>query len=198
MRMASYLAMFGVGLFAWTFIEYTIHGVLSHIFKTFATPLHYEHHRDPHAVFSAGAWAPFAMVSAIVFGICGLTAATTTWLGIIAGFLAYEFFHYRIHFARPLCAFEDRRRTRHLAHHFRAPNQIFGVTNRIWDRALGSEPDDALLAQMQAAVARTAPLEGPSNFRLIFRPWFYLSRYNFSSQGRGYPSYRGGGRATNA
>ena len=190
--MALYLCMFGVGLFAWTLLEYTIHGILSHIFKTFATPLHYEHHRDPHAVFSVGAWFPFAVVSLIIFGIFGLTPATTIWLGIIAGFLCYEFFHYRIHFARPLCAIEDRLRTRHLAHHFRAPNQIFGVTNRIWDRALGSEPDDALLAQMQAVVAKVEPLQGPSNFRLIFRPWFYLARYNFSSHAPGSaPARRG-------
>ena len=41
-------------------------------------------------------------------------------------------------------------RTRHLAHHLRSPNQIFGVTNRIWDRVFGSEPDDARLAEMRA------------------------------------------------
>ncbi len=174
--MLLYLAMFALGLFAWTFIEYAIHGVLSHIFTTFATPLHDGHHRDPNAVFTVGAWLPTAIVSAIIFGICGLTPATTIWLGIVTGFLGYEFLHYRIHFARPLCALENRMRMRHLAHHFQAPEQIFGVTNRIWDRILGSEPDDARLAEMQASVAMTEPLTGRSNFRLIFRPWFFLTR----------------------
>jgi dihydroceramide fatty acyl 2-hydroxylase len=174
--MPLYLVMFVLGLFAWTFIEYLIHGVLSHIYNTFVAPLHAEHHRDPHAVFTVGAWLPTAIVSVIVFGIFGLTPATTVWLGIVAGFLSYEFFHYRIHFVRPLFAFEDRLRQRHLAHHFRAPEEIFGVTNRIWDRIFGSEPDDARLAQMQASVATTKPLTGPSNFRLIVRPWFFLSR----------------------
>ena len=180
--MALHLAMFAVGLFAWTFLEYTIHGILCHIFATFATPLHHEHHRDPHAVFSAGAWFPFAVVSVIVFEIFGLTLATTIWLGVVTGFLCYEFFHYRIHFARPICQLEDRLRTRHLAHHFREPTQIFGVTNRIWDRTFASEPDDARLAEMQASVALTQPLRGASNFRLIFRSWFYLSQYQSSSQ----------------
>jgi dihydroceramide fatty acyl 2-hydroxylase len=174
--MLLYLAMFVLGLFAWTFMEYTIHGFLSHIFSTFATPLHDEHHRDPHAVFTVGAWLPTAIVSALVFGIFGLTPMTTIWLGIVTGFLGYEFFHYRIHFARPLCALEDRLRTRHLAHHFGDPAQIFGVTNRIWDRALGTEPDRARLAAMQASVAMTRPLTRASNFRLIFRPWFFLAR----------------------
>jgi len=174
--MLLYLAMFVLGLFAWTFIEYAIHGFLSHIFITFATPLHDEHHRDPHAVFTVGAWLPAAIVSLIVFGIFGLTPATTIWLGIVAGFLGYEFFHYRIHFSDPICALENRMRTRHLAHQFREPAKIFGVTNRIWDRVFGTEPGDARLAEMQASVAMTQPLTGPSNFRLIFRPWFFLAR----------------------
>jgi len=174
--MLLYPAMFVLGLFAWTFLEYVIHGVLSHIFTTFATPLHNEHHRDPHAVFTVGAWLPTALISILVFGIFGLTPATTIWLGVVAGFLSYEFLHYRMHFVRPICALEDRMRTRHLAHHFREPTAIFGVTNSIWDRALGSEPDDARLAAMRASVAHTQPLLGPSNFRLIMRPWFFLAR----------------------
>ncbi|HLI79116.1 MAG TPA: hypothetical protein VKV03_03985, partial [Candidatus Binataceae bacterium] len=91
MMMLLYLAMFGIGLFAWTFLEYGIHGFLSHIFTTFATPLHDEHHRDPHAVFTVGAWLPTALISILVFGIFGMTLVTTIWLGIIAGFLSYEF-----------------------------------------------------------------------------------------------------------
>jgi dihydroceramide fatty acyl 2-hydroxylase len=176
MMMLLYLAMFALGLFAWTFIEYGIHGFLSHIFTTFATPLHDEHHRDPHAVFTVGAWLPTAVVSLLVFGIFGLTPATTIWLGIVAGFLSYEFLHYRMHFVRPICALEDRMRTRHLAHHFREPTAIFGVTNNIWDRAFGSEPDDARLESMRASLAPTQPLDGPSNFRLIMRPWLFLAR----------------------
>ena len=104
-------------------------------------------------------WAPVALVSALIFGIFGLTPATAIWLGMVSGFLGYELFHYRIHFARPICAFEEHMRTRHLAHHMRTPNQIFGVTNRIWDRVFGSEPDDAHLGEMQASVAMTAPAD---------------------------------------
>lgn len=174
--MLLYLAMFAIGLFAWTFLEYVIHGFLSHIFTTFATPLHDEHHRDPHAVFTVGAWMPTALISLLVFGIFGMTPTTTIWLGVIAGFLSYEFLHYRMHFVRPICALEDRMRTRHLAHHFRVPTAIFGVTNDIWDRALGSEPAAARLESMRASVAHTQPLLGPSNFRLILRPWFFLAR----------------------
>src|ERR1700693_6405486 len=163
MMMLLYLAMFVLGLFAWTFIASLIHVFLGTIFSPLASPLHDEHHRDPHAVFTVGAWMPTPLTSLLVFGIFGLTPTTTVWLGIVAGFLSYEFLHYRMHFVRPLCEFEDRIRTRHLAHHFREPTAIFGVTNRIWDRAFGSEPDDARLESMRASVAPTRTLEGPSN-----------------------------------
>jgi len=172
--MARYLMMFVIGLFLWTFLEYAIHGFLSHVFNTFAAPFHAGHHRNPRMVFTAGAWMPTAIVSALIFGFFGLTPATTLWLGIVAGFLGYEIIHYRYHFARPVCALEDRMRTRHLAHHMRAPQQIFGVTNSLWDRAFGSEPDDARLAELRSSVAMTAPLTGPSNLRLVIRPWVYL------------------------
>ena len=174
--MAIYPAMFVLGLFAWTFLEYAIHGFLSHIFTTFATPFHAAHHRNPRMVFTAGVWMPTAIVSALIFAVFGMTPATTAWLGIVAGFVGYEFIHYRFHFARPICALEERMRTRHLAHHMRAANEIFGVTNSLWDRAFGSEPDAARLAELRASVATTAPLTGPSNLRLVICPWVYLNR----------------------
>jgi dihydroceramide fatty acyl 2-hydroxylase len=174
--MALYAAMFVLGLFAWSFLEYAIHGFLSHVFNTFATPFHAGHHRNPSMVFAAGVWMPTALVSAIIFAVFGMTPATTVWLGIVAGFLSYELIHYRFHFARPSCALEDRMRTRHLAHHMRSPKQIFGVTSSLWDRVFGSEPDDARLAELRASVASTAPLPGRSNLRLVIRPWVYLAR----------------------
>jgi len=174
--MALYLTTFALGLFAWSFIEYVIHGFMSHLHTTFATPFHAAHHRNPRMVFTAGMWMPTAIVSALVFGIFGVTPATTIWLGIGAGFLGYEFLHYRIHFTRPVCALEERMRARHLAHHMHAPDAIFGVTNNLWDRIFGSEPDAARLAELRAAVASTAPLEGASNLRLVLTPWVYLTR----------------------
>jgi dihydroceramide fatty acyl 2-hydroxylase len=170
------LLMFGLGCLTWTFVEYLIHGFLSHILTTFATPFHAGHHRDPHSVFTAGAWGPTAIVSAMIFGIVGLTPLTTLWLGMVVGFLAYELLHYRIHFAHPVCAFEERMRARHLAHHLRASDQIFGVTNAIWDRVFGTEPDTARLLELRASVAAVEPLTGPTNFRFVFRPWVYLTR----------------------
>ncbi|HXW84264.1 MAG TPA: sterol desaturase family protein, partial [Candidatus Binataceae bacterium] len=138
--------IFASGLFAWTLLEYVIHGVLAHRLHTFAAPLHAVHHRDPHAVFAIRSWIPAGVVWLAALAICGLTAGTLFLSGLLAGFAAYETIHYRLHFCRPSCAVEARLRARHLAHHLHEPGRIFGVTNSLWDRVFGTEPEAARLA----------------------------------------------------
>src|SRR5260370_7487794 len=61
-RMVSGIASFVAGVLAWTFLEYVIHAWLSHTFKTFATPFHDVHHKDPHRVFTIRAGIPVAFI----------------------------------------------------------------------------------------------------------------------------------------
>jgi sterol desaturase/sphingolipid hydroxylase (fatty acid hydroxylase superfamily) len=157
------------GLFAWTLLEYLIHGILSHRFRTFASPLHDVHHRDPHAVFTVGAWIPVALVWAGALALFGRAPGVMFLSGIVAGFAAYEALHYRMHFAWPSCAWEAHLRVRHLAHHYRAPEQIFGVTTALWDRVFSSEPAPARMRELGDAVASIAPLGGRSNARYLLR-----------------------------
>jgi len=154
---------FGSGLFAWTLLEYVIHGVLGHAHRTFVTGLHEVHHRDPRAVFALGAWIPVLVVLALSYAIWGLAAGVIFFGGIVAGFVAYEVVHYRIHFSRPWCEIEERLRARHLAHHFREPDAIFGVTTRLWDVVFGTEPEAGRMRELAAAGAAVAPLTGASN-----------------------------------
>ena len=74
--------------------------------------------------------------------------------GIVCGFVVYEYVHYRIHFAHPRFAVEERLRARHLAHHMREPDAIFGVTTRIWDVVFGTEPEPARMRELAAAAER--------------------------------------------
>lgn len=168
------LALLILGLLAWTFIEYVIHGFMSHRFQTFVTPLHEVHHRDPHAVFTVGAWIPLALATLILLWVLGFAPVSVFWLGVMFGFVAYEAEHYRIHFARPVCKYEARLRLHHLVHHHGAPNLCFGITSRLWDRIFASEPDRAWMAGMEASVAGTETLTGPTNARLALRPWVFL------------------------
>ncbi|MGA7870206.1 MAG: sterol desaturase family protein [Candidatus Binatus sp.] len=161
--------LFAAGLFAWTLVEYVIHGVLGHAHRTFVTPLHDVHHRDPRAVFALGAWIPVALVLVGALVSFGLAPAVILYCGVVAGFAAYEFVHYRIHFANPSCAVEARLRARHLAHHTREPDAIFGVTTRLWDVMFGSEPGPERMRELAAAGARLAPLAGSTNLGRVIR-----------------------------
>jgi dihydroceramide fatty acyl 2-hydroxylase len=161
--------VFVAGLFAWTLLEYVIHGVLGHAHRTFVTGLHQVHHRDPRAVFALGAWIPTAIVLAGLLAWFGLAPGVIFYGGIVCGFGVYEFVHYRIHFASPASAVEARLRARHLAHHLREPDAIFGVTTRIWDVVFGTEPTPERMRELAAVGASVAPLSGPSNLGRVIR-----------------------------
>jgi dihydroceramide fatty acyl 2-hydroxylase len=169
------LLIFGAGVFAWTLLEYIIHGVLAHSHRTFVTPLHNEHHVDPRAVFAMRAYIPTAIVLIVLSIIFGTAPGMIFLFGIVAGFVVYEFVHYRIHFATPSCAVEKRLRARHLAHHVKEPDAIFGVTTRIWDVVFGSEPAPERMRELAATGARVAPLSGPSNLGRAIRSRFAAS-----------------------
>jgi dihydroceramide fatty acyl 2-hydroxylase len=161
--------VFAAGLFAWTIVEYVVHGVLGHLNRTFVTPLHDVHHRDPRAVFALGAWTPTAVVLVGAWAIFGMALGVIFYGGIVAGFAAYEYLHYRIHFALPSCAAEARLRARHLAHHAGEPDAIFGVTSRVWDVVFGTEPEAERMRALLAVGAGAAPLGGRSNLGRVIR-----------------------------
>lgn len=161
--MLATVFIFVGGLFTWTLIEYVIHGVLGHAHRTFVTPMHDVHHRDPHAVFAIGAWLPTAAFLTGAWLIFRAASGVIFYSGIAVGFAAYEILHYRIHFAQPSCELEARLRARHLAHHLREPDAIFGVTTPLWDILLGTEPDADGMRELDYCGGRVAPLQGPSN-----------------------------------
>ncbi len=163
------LVIFGAGLFLWTLVEYVIHGFLSHRYTTFAMPLHDVHHRDPHAVFTVGAWIPVALLWAIGLGLFGASVGMIFFSGVVTGFIAYEAIHYRLHFTHPASDWEAWLRVHHLAHHYRASEACFGVTTAFWDRVFRSEPEPSRMRELSASVVDTPPLTGPSNAGKLLR-----------------------------
>jgi len=161
--------IFAAGVFAWTLLEYVIHGVLGHAHRTFVTRLHEVHHRDPRAVFALGAWVPVAVVIGFAWRIFGAAPGVIFLGGVAAGFAGYEFVHYRIHFSRPSCALERRLRARHLAHHFREPDAIFGVTTPLWDVVFGTEPEAGRMQELAEVGKAIAPAGGRSNLGRAIR-----------------------------
>jgi len=165
--MLDSVALFVCGLLAWTFLEYLIHGWLGHLIPSFVSPIHWMHHREPRAVFAVGAWIPLALLWTLGLMFLGLSPWMIIDTGALTGFALYEALHYRIHFCAPRNELERGLRTRHLAHHGAAPNQLFGVSSPLWDLAFGTEPleNRESLEQFSA----TAPLTGRSNLRLLWQ-----------------------------
>ena len=155
------------GLAAWTFLEYVIHGWMGHRFRTFATPLHNVHHRDPSRVFTIGGWLPVAAIWFVGVMLWGFAPAMIIYSGIVLGFVLYELMHYRIHYARPRNRLETYLRERHLVHHYRTPDNCFGVTSPLWDRLLSTDLAEAEMRSLRATVAATSPLTGRTNVRML-------------------------------
>jgi sterol desaturase/sphingolipid hydroxylase (fatty acid hydroxylase superfamily) len=161
------LAIFLVGLLAWTFAEYVIHAWLSHSFNTFAKPLHDVHHRDPHAVFAIRAWIPIVLTWLSGFALFGWTPGMVFYTGMATGFTLYEIIHYRVHFALPSGRLETALRMRHLVHHFRGSAACFGVTSALWDLIFGTEMTGVEMKRSIEAISTTPPLVGKSNLRRL-------------------------------
>ena len=169
-----------LGLFAWTLIEYAIHGPLSHRWKTFVSPLHWIHHENPRNVFTSPlAAAPVAgLLFAIGVAMVGPLHAGVFVTAAVAGFIRYERIHWRIHFRMPRNENERTRRSHHLAHHFANPRAYWGVTTRVWDRVFGTLP--ASWKDDYAKFENTAPLSGPSNLRAVWNPRMVLAEVRAS------------------
>lgn len=157
------LLSFAGGLALWPFVEYGIHGVLAHGLRTPVSPLHWAHHKAPERVFTSPlAWLPgMALVFAGLASWIAVPHAAALTGGLLAGFLHYEYVHWRIHFRTPRSERQARLRAHHLAHHYRNPRAYYGVSNRLLDRAFGSLPSS--WSEDYAAGAEHPPLAGRSN-----------------------------------
>ena len=62
--------------------------------------------------------------------------------GVIAGYIAYEAIHLRIHSARRGGRLLQALRRHHFYHHFNNDRVCFGVTSPLWDLIFGSAPQN--------------------------------------------------------
>ncbi|MBW2396175.1 MAG: sterol desaturase family protein, partial [Deltaproteobacteria bacterium] len=159
-----------LGFFAWGFVEYLVHGILGHRYRTFVTPLHGGHHIEPRAVFTSPlGWVPIA---GLLWAVAALTAGplfgSCFFAALLAGFLRYEYVHWRIHFRTPKTPRQRLLHQHHLAHHFVNAKAYHGVTTRLWDRVFGTLPETR--AADYARVCSVAPLAGGSNLAAIWHP----------------------------
>lgn len=134
--------LIAVGYWFWGFIEYFVHGFLSHRWRTPVSPLHWGHHENIGNVFTppiiSGGLSLLAWyLSCLLLGYTWGSAFSAGWF---AGLLHYEYVHWRMHYREPINKQQRFLRAHHFAHHFCNSKAYFGVTTRFWDEVFSSLP----------------------------------------------------------
>ncbi|MEA4906779.1 MAG: fatty acid hydroxylase [Chloroflexi bacterium] len=146
------------GMAIWTFVEYNIHRFMFHFCPRAAWQqrivflFHGVHHAQPRMktrlVMPPAVSIPmgiffFALFNWIIAGLIGQPA----WVGPVLsgfslGYLIYDLMHYATHhFPMRHGVFKYLKR-HHMLHHYKTPNQRFGVSTTFWDSVYGTLPKD--------------------------------------------------------
>jgi sterol desaturase/sphingolipid hydroxylase (fatty acid hydroxylase superfamily) len=151
-------AGFFAGLFLWTFSEYILHRFLFHFpprneqqYKIFFL-FHGVHHAQPQ-VKTRLVMPPVVSIpmSLLFYGFFHLLLAVLlnapAWVGpltsgFIIGYLIYDLTHYATHHLPMRSGFFKYLKRYHLRHHYKTPDQRFGVSSPLWDVVFGTKPED--------------------------------------------------------
>lgn len=130
-----------LGFLTWQLMEYWIHKIVFH--KWPGPTGHGFHHTYPDD--DQRLVMPLAVsisLASIIFGLLYLLGRLDLtipyWVGILAGYLWYDFLHWSTHFREPTTAWGKRLRAHHLAHHFGDPDKHFGISHMWMDKLLGT------------------------------------------------------------
>lgn len=146
----AWLLWLAAGLLLWTLIEYGMHRFVFHYWapkvRPRQVPPHLRHHETPREAEFILTPISFSLpMAAVVAG--GLRLALGSWeraatviAGVIAGYLAYEILHLRMHTSSSSGALIQWMRRHHFRHHFIDPDACFGVTTPLWDVVLRTFP----------------------------------------------------------
>ncbi len=138
-----------IGLFLWTFAEYSLHRFLFHHHPT--TPrqerifflFHGIHHAQPQVKTRLVMPFPVSLpLAAVFFGLFYLVLAvllqSPEWVaplmaGFLVGYLAYDLTHYATHHFPMRSGYAKYIKRYHMQHHYKDPDTRFGVSSPVWD-----------------------------------------------------------------
>jgi sterol desaturase/sphingolipid hydroxylase (fatty acid hydroxylase superfamily) len=151
-------AGFAGGLLVWTFMEYVLHRYVFHWEPT--DPglrrawylVHGVHHEQPQCktrlVMPPILSIPLALLFYATFhGIVAGALGAPLWVaplyaGFLTGYLAYDMLHYAEHHLPMTWGALKYLKRYHLMHHFKTPDDRFGVSSPLWDVVFGTKPKD--------------------------------------------------------
>ncbi|MBM7717604.1 sterol desaturase/sphingolipid hydroxylase (fatty acid hydroxylase superfamily) [Bacillus thermophilus] len=143
---------FVLGMIAYTLVEYMTHRFLFHMnppknpfLLHLLKRLHYDHHVNPnelHLLFLP-LWytLPNLLIAGIIaYLVTSSLALTNSFLaGVVLFLLFYEWKHYIAHRPiKPISPWGRWMKKMHLWHHFKNENYWYGVTNPVYDWAMGT------------------------------------------------------------
>ena len=147
---------FLVGFLVWTFVEYNIHRFFFHFHPRAAWQerivflFHGVHHAQPRLktrlVMPPAVSIPLALVFyGALHLIVGVALGASHWVapmfaGLLAGYLVYDLTHYATHHLPMNGRYLKFLKKYHMLHHFKTPDQRFGVSSPLWDRVFGTYP----------------------------------------------------------
>lgn len=149
---------FLVGLFLWTLTEYLMHRFVFHYEPRNAVEekifflFHGVHHAQPQCktrlVMPPVVSIPlgiivFGLVRLIIGGLLGAGAWVFPILGgMTIGYLVYDLTHYATHHFPMRSGVLKYLKRYHMQHHYKTPEQRFGVSSPLWDLVFGTMPKD--------------------------------------------------------
>ncbi len=138
------VGLFFLGLFIWTFTEYTLHRFFFHyharseIGKKFFYLIHGIHHDDPDdqrrlLMPLSAAFILAALLFGLFYLFFGSQYVFGFFSGFLIGYLCYDYVHFFTHFGRYKSGFMKHLQKQHMVHHFNKPHALYGVSSPLWD-----------------------------------------------------------------
>ena len=157
-----------VGFVTWQWMEYGLHRGFFHwegsgpLTRRLHAIIHGYHHTYPddgqRLVMPLGASVPLALViGGALWALHAPSATLPFFCGLVTGYLAYDFIHYRVHHGGLPGAWGKALRARHMAHHFNTPDKNFGISHMYLDVLFGTlrqrpqRGDEAVPSEQQPA-----------------------------------------------
>jgi 4-hydroxysphinganine ceramide fatty acyl 2-hydroxylase len=147
----TFIELFALGLFVWTFVEYIMHRFVFHYMpkdKPWALRIHFIFHGVHHdypsdakrLVLPPSVSIPLAAIFYFLFkAILPVNLIWGFFPGFILGYLIYDISHYAIHHFNFKGAFWKKIKQHHMLHHYQDPAKGYGVSSPLWDKVFGSD-----------------------------------------------------------
>ena len=148
---------FILGLILWTLAEYLLHRFLFHMpvkgekAERIVFLFHGVHHAQPQQktrlVMPPAVSIPLAAIFyGIFYVIVAVVFRSPQWVApvfsaFIFGYLVYDLTHYATHHFPMRSGYAKFIKRYHMQHHYKTPNQRFGVSSPLWDMVFNTRPE---------------------------------------------------------